>query len=193
MDNINSKKIFITGIPAAGKSYLANKVAAAVDGLHVKVDDVREELTDNSEYRKWVNFYFNQDEKIYYTTTTPEQRWNDLVAQSEALWPGILEKIKSYKKETKPVIFEGVNILPHLAKKDLPFSGIVLIGRSFEEILVRNKAEPRWGQTEELQKLEADAFFNGERPKYKAEAEKYEYKVFETVNEAYPELIKFFR
>ena len=108
------------------------------------------------------------------------------------MWPAILERIKSYTNETKPVIFEGVNILPHLAKKYLPFSGVVIIGKSFEEILERNKKEPRWGKTEELQKLEAKAFFYGERPRYKNEAEKYGYLVFETADEAIKQSLKLF-
>lgn len=83
------------------------------------------------------------------------------------------------------MIFEGVNILPHLAYKDLQIPGIAILGKSSEEILERNKQEPRWGETEELQKLEADAFFNGERPYYKKEAEKYGYPAFETPDEAW--------
>ena len=103
----------------------------------------------------------------------------------EGLWPAFLQEIEKYKNEEKPVIFECVNILPHLAKKDLNFSGIVLIGRSYEEILERNKKSPRWGSTPELQELEAKLFFEVERPRYRAEAEKYEYDFFEDYNLAF--------
>ena len=58
----------------------------------------------------------------------------------------------------KSAIFEGVNILPHLAHCDLNFKGIILLGESFEVILERNKKDPRWGQTEELQKKEAEKY-----------------------------------
>ena len=93
--------------------------------------------------------------------------------------------IEKYKNETKPVIFECVNILPHIAKKHLDFSGIVLIGKSYEEILERNIKSPRWGNTHELQALEAKTFFEIERPHYKAEAEKYGYEVFENYDDAF--------
>lgn len=179
------KRIFITGIPTAGKSYLAKKLAEKVDGICVSIDHFREELTKDERYKKWVNFYLDQDEYTYYTTTTHQEQWVNLVKQSEGFWPGVLAKVKKYDKEDKPVIFEGVNILPYLAHKDLQIPGIAIIGRSFDETLERNKKEPRWGTTEELQKLESDAFFNGERPYYKEEAEKYGYKVFETPDEAW--------
>jgi 2-phosphoglycerate kinase len=182
---INKKRLFITGIPTAGKSYLAKKLAEEVGGVCVSVDDVREELAKDQRYKKWVNYYLDQDEYTYYTTTTYAEQWKNLVAQSEGFWPGILTALAQYADEDRPVIFEGVNILPHLAHKDLQIPGIVIIGRSLEETLERNMREPRWGATEELQKLEADAFFNGERPHYKDDAEKYGYPVFETPNEAW--------
>lgn len=187
IDDIRSvkKRIFITGIPTAGKSYLAKKLAEKVGGIVVSIDDLREELVKDERYKKWVNFYLDQDEYTYYTNTTHNEQWANLVKQSEGLWPGVLAKIKKYDDEKRPIIFEGVNILPHLAHRDLQVPGIAIIGRSFEETLERNKKEPRWGATLELQKLEADAFFNGERPHYKEEAKKYGYPVFETPNEAW--------
>lgn len=187
---MNKKQLFITGIPTAGKSYLAKKLAEEVGGICVSVDDMREELSRDERYKKWVNFYLDQDEKTYYTTTTYDEQWKNLVAQSEGFWPGILVGLAQYADEDKPVIFEGVNILPHLAHKDLQIPGIAIIGRSLEETLERNMREPRWGATEELQKLEADAFFNGERPHYKDGAEKYGYPVFETPDEAWATAIQ---
>ncbi len=105
--------------------------------------------------------------------------------QSEGLWLGFMEKIDSYKNEKRPVIFECVNIMPHLAKCDLGFPGIVLIGRSYEETLKRIQGYPRWGNTPHLQEMEAKCFFFTERPHYKEEAEKYGYPVFETAEEAF--------
>lgn len=178
-------RLFITGIPTTGKSFLGKKLANEVEGINVSIDDVREVIKNDDRFKKWVNFYWDQDEYTYYTTTNSNQQWENLVNQSEKMWPGILEYIKKYEDEEKPVIFEGVNILPHLAKKDLPFPGIILIGKSFEEVFERNKREPRWGKTEELQRMEALSFFNVERPNYKLEAEKYDYPVFEEPEEAY--------
>ncbi len=183
--NIENNKLFITGIPASGKSYLAKKIADHIGGIVVSTDDLREEMHNDSRYKKWVNFYLDRDEKTYYTTTSPENQWRHLVAQSEGMWPFILEKINSYTGADKPVIFEGVNILPHLAKRDLEFLGVMIIGKSREIILDRIKADHRWGNTEELWNLEVDSFFNIERPQYKKEAEKYGYKIFETADEAF--------
>jgi 2-phosphoglycerate kinase len=188
--NKMSKKLFITGIPTGGKSYLAKRLAEKMGAIVVSTDDLREAMHDDPRYNKWVNFYLNQDEKSYYTTTTPEQQWENLAAQSEGMWPYILEKIDSYQNETKPVIFEGVNILPHLANRDLSFQGVVIVGKSFEDTVKRIKEDHRWGNTEELWNLEADSFFNVERPKYKKEAEKYNYPVFETADEAFDTALK---
>ncbi len=185
LKTMNKKRLFITGIPTAGKSYLAKKLAKEVGGICVSVDDMREELSKNEQYKKWVNYYLDQDESIYYTTTTYDEQWKNLVAQSEGFWPGILVGLAQYADEDRPVIFEGVNILPHLAHRDLQIPGIAIIGRSLEETFERNKKEPRWGAAEELQKLEADAFYNGERPHYKDDAEKFGYPVFDAPDDAW--------
>ncbi len=185
MNAHKGKRLFITGIPTSGKSYLARQLAEKVGGIAVLLDDFRESLAENDQYKKWTNFYLDMDEKEYLTTTNPLKQWENLVVQSEGLWPAFLEKINEYKDEEKPVIFECVNILPHIAKKDLDFPGIVLIGKSYEEILQRNIQDPRWGETLELQELESKTFFEIERPQYKAEAEKYGYPVFEDYDLAF--------
>jgi len=183
------KRIFITGIPTSGKSYLAKKLANKVGGIPVLLDDFRENLAQNEEYKKWTNFYLDKDEKEYLTKTSQDDQWKNLVAQSEGLWPAFLQEIEKYRDEEKPVIFECVNILPHLAKRDLYFSGVVIIGKSYKEILERNKQSPRWGDTTELQELEAKTFFEVERPHYKAEAEKYGYETFESADDAFKKII----
>jgi hypothetical protein len=177
-------RLFITGIPTAGKSYLAKSLAEQTGGIAVLLDDVREDLASDPRYKEWVNFYLDRDEKEYLTNTSSQKRWRDLVLQSEAIWPALLKEIESYANEERPVIFECVNILPHLAKRDLDFPGICLIGTSFEETLKRNMKDPRWGATEELQKLEAEHFFSAERPAYEKEALAYGYLVFKTADEA---------
>ncbi len=188
------KRLFITGIPTAGKSYLAKKLASEINGISISLDDFRDELASDAQYKqykKWINFYLDHDENVYLAETKPDVLWKNLVAQSEALWPAFVEKIHSYSSEEKPVIFESVNILPHLARKDLEFPGIVLIGFSYKKTLERNKKHPRWGNTTNLQELEAKTFFDIERPRYKAEAEKYEYPVFETADFAFEPALKF--
>jgi len=193
MNKHKGKRLFITGIPTAGKSYLTKVIIKRNNGIHINIDDIRRKIRNNPKYKKWVNFYRDKDEKEYYMTTTYGKQWQNLVRQSEGVWPAILEKMESYQNETRLVIFEGVNILPHLAKKYLPFPGIVIIGKSFEEVLNRNKQDSRWGGTEELQKLGAESFFYGKRPRYKAEAEKYGYPVFETADEALEPVIEILR
>ena len=185
MTTYKGKRLFITGIPTSGKSHLAKQLADKVGGIAVLFDDFRENLAKNDQYKKWTNFYLDVDENEYLTNTSPEKQWENLVSQSEGLWPAFLQEIKKYKNEGKTVIFECVNILPHLAKRDLDFNGIVLIGKSYEEILERNKKFPRWGNTIELQELESKTFFEVERPHYKAEARKYGYDFFENYNDAF--------
>jgi 2-phosphoglycerate kinase len=190
MQSHKGKRLFITGIPTAGKTYLAKRLADEVGGVVVILDDFRESLSKDEKYKKWTNFYLNKDEEKYLKETRPEEQWKDLVNQSEGLWPAFLEEIAKYENEEKTVIFECVNILPHLAKRDLYFAGIVLIGSSYEEILKRNIESPRWGDTLTLQELEAKHFFEIERVYYKREAEKYDYPTFETADQAFDTAVK---
>jgi hypothetical protein len=89
------------------------------------------------------------------------------------------------------VVFECVNLLPHIAKQYLDFPGIVLIGNSLEKVLERNKQAPRWGNTPELQELEAKWFFEVERPRYMADPKKCNYPVFESADEAFEKALQF--
>ncbi len=168
-------------------------LAKAVSGIAVNLDDYRESLAADERYKPWIDFYVNQDEKKYIQTTSPDELWKNLVAQSEAIWPAFLEKIASYKEIGKPVIFECVNLLPHLAHRDLTFPGMVLTGRSYEEILERNRKEPRWSNDSKLQELESNMFFAVERPRYESEAKKYSYPVFETADEAFEPALELLR
>jgi adenylate kinase len=178
-------RLFISGIPTSGKSYLAKRLAKETGGIAVLFDDLRESLATDERYKKYTNFYLDLDEKEYLTKAGADEQWKNLVAQSEGLWPAFIKEINKYSNESRPVIFECVNILPHLAKKDLDFPGVVLIGESYEEILKRNKEDPRWGNSTELQELEAKTFFEIERPRYKSEAEKFGYPVFKNSDDAY--------
>lgn len=187
------KYVFISGIPASGKSYLAAKIAKTTDALHIEIDEWQEEMKSDPELKKWVDFFWDQDEAEYWRTTNCDKQWKNLKNQSEALWPAILKRIKDIQNSGKPAIFEGVNILPHLASRDLDFEGIILLGESFEKILERNEQNPLWGQTKELQRMEAEAHYNCERLKYKAEAEKYGFKIFADPEEAEKELLRIMR
>lgn len=181
--------IFIGGIPASGKSYLAEKVAEQTGAFHLDLDTLRKEMRNDSKLKYWTDFFFNQEEEKYLKETSCDQHWQNLVKQSEAFWLVILDKVNTAMRSYDSAIIEGVNILPHLAKKDFNFPGIFLLGESFEQIFERNKQNPRWGKTENLQKVEAELFFNCERAKYKEEAEKYGYKALEDFGKAEDELL----
>lgn len=185
------KYAFITGIPACGKSYLAEKVAKSLDIQHIDVDSWREEMSSDPELKKWVDFFFNLDEKKYWHSTTADEQWQNLVKQSEVFWPVISKKIKEIQTTGKATIFEGVNLLPHLISQ-LDIKGILLLGESYQTILDRNKKDPRWGNTEELQILEAKAFWEVEQPRYKAEAEKYNLPIFSDATLAEDFLLEIF-
>lgn len=184
------KYAFIGGIPAAGKTYLAKKVSEMLGTAHFPTDNWRNDLRDDPALKKWVDFFWNLDEKKYYEETDCEGQWKNLRNQSEAFWPKFLKKIKDSQASGQPAIFEGVNILPHLARRDLDFSGIFLLGKSYETILERNKKQPRWGKTATLQEIEAKAFWNCERVRYKEEAERYNFKTFSDPALAEKELLK---
>lgn len=182
--------IFIGGIPASGKSYLAKKVAEKTGAFHFDLDTLRKEMAKDPKLKYWVNFFFNQNEERYLKETSCEDHWENLVKQSEAFWPTIMKKVNEVKRNYPSAIFENVNILPHLAKRDFNFPGIFLLGRNKQSLLLRNKQNPRWGQDEELQRKETELFFKRDRPKYKEEAEKYGYKTFGNFSKAEQEVLE---
>jgi len=184
------KYAFISGIPTAGKSYLAKKVAQETNSIHVDLDKLRGQMKKYPELEPWVNFFWYKNEKEYWDSVTPEEHWDNMKKQSEKLWPFILKRICEVQKAGKPAIFEGVNILPHLAHKDLDFPGVILLGESEQAVFDRCREDPRWGETEELQKLEAEWFYIHEGKKYEEEAKKYGFKAFHNNTEAEEELIR---
>ncbi len=181
--------VFIGGIPASGKTYLAKKLSEATSLPFLETDDLKKEMEKDPDLKPWVNYYWNLDEKKYYTETSCQGQWKHLVNQSEAFWPYVLAQIQERLKNG-PLIIEGVNILPHLAREGLNFSGVYLLGESKEKIYERIKKEPRWGKTEELKQLETESFFNCERVYYKQEAEKYSYRTFTSAIKAENALMK---
>ena len=208
MTEDTNPKIFITGIPTAGKSYLAKRIVKETGGFCLETDNLREELAEDPRFGKWVDFFDEESEYEYYTNNTPKEQWRILNEQHEKLWPGVLEKIREYEggriplkskiaahirkplSKKRPIVFEGINILPRLAINDLDFPGVVLVGKSFEEVLENNRKRPRWGKSEKMIRMGAEAFWFVERPHYIAEAESYGYKIFEDADEAYAEIVK---
>ena len=64
--NHKGKRLFITGIPTSGKSYLAQKLANKLDGFAVLLDDLRKKISADEKYKKWTDFYFDKDEEKYF-------------------------------------------------------------------------------------------------------------------------------
>ncbi|TSC71514.1 MAG: Uncharacterized protein G01um101448_1152 [Parcubacteria group bacterium Gr01-1014_48] len=186
---MNLKHTFISGIPTSGKSFLAAKIAREHHVFHVDMDELRVKMAKDSELKKWVEFFADQDEEQYWKSTNCEQDWQNLVRQSEAFWPTFLKKISDVIAEGKPAVFESVNILPHLAKRDLSFPGIYLLGESFGVTFQRNKEDSRWGKTKALQQKEAEMFFYCEGEMYHKEAERCGYKTFRDITLAEREVL----
>ncbi|MCL4392113.1 zeta toxin family protein [Patescibacteria group bacterium] len=181
--------VFITGIPAAGKSFIAEKIAKEHGIMHVDVDSFRVEMEKDPKLELWVNYFWNKDEAKYFEKSC-EERWKDIVDQSEAFWPFFSNRMREIMQSNSSAIFEGVNLLPHIVSRDFQFPGVVLLGESFETIFGRNKQDPRWGKTEDLQKKEAESFFFCEGEQYKKEGEQYGWKAFSDPSEAERKLLK---
>ncbi len=179
--------VFITGIPTAGKSFLADKLCTSLGMRHVKLDDLWDSVQHDPLLEPWYNYFWHKDEAEYYRTSSPEKLWQDIVDQSEAIWPTAKKHIEEILSEGKPAIFEGVGLLPHLMQQ-LPLKGVVLVAASEDQILERLKQKPRWSDKEELQRVEAYMFFTVERPNYLAQAEKYGYPSFSDPDAAEAEL-----
>lgn len=183
-DKQGARFAFITGIPAAGKTTLARKVAGLTGAVHVGLDDLRAGMMDNPELRPWARFYLDQDEAEYWSLMTNRKHWANIVRQSRAFWPVFLARIKEVMKEGKPAIFESVCLMPELVKKDLAIPGICLLAPSFDAVLARINSAPRWGSTKELQELEARAIWEWERPAYEQDANEHGIPVFTDPNQA---------
>ena len=67
-----------------------------------------------------IGWIFGTKMKRILGNNNASKHWNNLKNQSEAFWSVALKKFARYKKK-KVGIFEGVNILPHLAHRDLNF------------------------------------------------------------------------
>ncbi len=178
------KYVFISGIPASGKTYIAKKMSKSIGYLHVNLDDLRGDMVSDPKLEPWVNFFMRQNELEYWNSVIPEEHWNNLRKQAEAFWPTYLAKINETKNTAKSAIFESVCILPHLAYRDLNFPGIYLLGESIEIIFKRLKENPRWGENERLQRMEAEWSYLHEGAMYENEAKEYGFKSFRNPKKA---------
>jgi len=180
---------FIGGPPTSGKSHLASTFAkdSGLDILHVKTDSLRNNI-DNPELKKWVDFFRDQDEEKYWSNTSPLKHLENFVKQNTILWPSLLKEFQRLMDTHKHIIFEGVSILPNLARRDLNFDGLYLIPTDIESVYTRLLAHRRWGSTEKLKRIEAEMFFYHETPFFEKAARQYGYPVFADYSEAYNRL-----
>lgn len=65
--------VFISGIPASGKSFLAKKIAQETGSFRLDTDTLREEMAKDPQLEPWVNSYWKLDEKKYLNETSCEQ------------------------------------------------------------------------------------------------------------------------
>lgn len=116
---------FIGGTSASGKTYTAREfVKQSGLPIHiVSIDDFRKEFAKDPKLKYWVDVFWNKNEEEYWKTITYEKDIQNLINQSEAFWPSILEIVENTKKKYKHAIFEAVNIQPHLARRDFDFPG----------------------------------------------------------------------
>lgn len=170
--------VFITGTITAGKSHLANKLSASLPIQHISTDELWESVKDHPEFKSWYNYFWNKDEAEYYRTTSPEQLWQDIVDQSEAIWPIVKQRIAQVSDEGRPAIFEGVSLLPHLMHQ-ISMKGVVLLALSEQQIFERLQRQPRWSDEAQLQRVEAHVFFTVRNRYYESEAKQYGYPAFQ--------------
>ncbi|MDP2683880.1 MAG: hypothetical protein Q8P20_02375 [bacterium] len=186
--------VFVSGPPTAGKSHLVNEfiTQSDYDILHIKLDDLREDLKNDPNMNKWVNFFRNLDPTKYWQKNTPEDHIKNIIMQARALWPEILIKMKQKMHSDKQIIFEGVSVIPELASKFLDFPGFYLVPTDVETIYNRLLAHSRWGKTNDLKRKEAIAFYEEGKKLFGDNAREYGYKVFTDSDEAALELSKIF-
>jgi 2-phosphoglycerate kinase len=179
--------VFIGGVPAAGKTTLAKKLAYETGAKLYSIDSWRDEVRDHPHYGKAVKFFSDQDEDLYWQQHKPVDYWNHLVWQAETLWPHFEQKIANYSPNDH-IIFEGVYILPHLAKSS-KLQGVYLVCEDEQILYDRIRRVNRWGNLEHQLRTEAKYF--SERSKIlRIEAEKYGYNFFYDKTKAKHELLK---
>lgn len=171
---------FIGGTPASGKSYLAKKFVndSGLDITVISMDDLWKEMIKDPKLKKWVNLFWNMDEKKHWESTNYEKHMKLLVEQAEAFFPSIIKKVDEVKAKGEYAIFEGVSLLPHLVKRHFDFPGLFLVSDDEDMLFKRLNENPRWSKNGDLQKLEATYFVQYETRFIREEAAKYGYKVF---------------
>ena len=186
--------VFIGGVTTSGKSHLTKDFIekSKLNILHIGIDNIRDSFKNDVNLVKWINFFRNQDEDIYWQKTSCKQHVENVVRQSGELWPHIFEQIINLQNKHEHIIFEGMQFMPKLTRKFLKMDGFYLISPDIETIYIRLVAHKRWGTTNDQKRNEAKCFFEGTSQYIQNEARKFGYKVFDNIEDGYTELNNYF-
>ena len=105
----------IGGSPCSGKSTLASLLARKYDSLHIKLDDLLDEMMSQASVDSRPICLLRQDRN-------PEQIWmrnpEEMADEEWRFYEEIFPYVKSYliKDQDKALLVEGAGLLPHLIK-----------------------------------------------------------------------------
>ena len=105
----------IGGSPCSGKSTLASLLARKYDLLHIKLDDLVDEMMSQASVDSRPICLLRQDRN-------PEQIWmrnpEEMADEEWRFYEEIFPYVKSYliKNQDRPLLVEGAGLLPHLIK-----------------------------------------------------------------------------
>ena len=106
----------IGGSPCSGKSTLASLLARKYDLLHIKLDDLVDEMMSQASVDSRPICLLRQDRN-------PEQIWmrnpEEMADEEWRFYEEIFPYVKSYliKNQDRPLLLEGAGLLPHLVKE----------------------------------------------------------------------------
>ncbi len=106
----------IGGSPCSGKSTLASLLARKYDLLHIKLDDLVDEMMSQASVDSRPICLLRQDRN-------PEQIWmrnpEEMADEEWHFYEEIFPYVKSYliKNQDRPLLVEGAGLLPHLVKE----------------------------------------------------------------------------
>lgn len=170
-----SKILFICGPSCSGKTTLAKKLANKYGVPHIELDRV----IAQSPAKQWIEYYIKDES--YFSTVSPDEHWNNIIAQSEKYWNTLRVEIR---KLNGPAIIEATQLLPRYIKElkeVMDIDGVCLLPGSLSETVRRNKLKFRNGmsdKSEELKEQEANLIYNVEMPRYRGEAKRNEVEFF---------------
>jgi len=106
----------IGGSPCSGKSTIASLLARQYQLLHIKLDDLVEEMMSQASADSQPICLLRQDR-------SPEQIWmrnpEEMADEEWRFYEEIFPYVKSYliKNQDRPLLVEGAELLPHLVKE----------------------------------------------------------------------------